>query len=56
MDKIPAMSEKLDTMLTKFDRYEARWGLITIILSSLGAVGLALKDELLSMIFNKPKG
>jgi hypothetical protein len=36
---------KLDTLTTRFDRYEAKWGGVMMIVSALVAIVMVLKDE-----------
>jgi hypothetical protein len=41
---------KLDIMITRFDKYEAKWGGVLMVGSALFAIFLALKTELLKWL------
>lgn len=45
-----AITTKLDIMITRFDKYEAKWGGVVMVATALGAIVLALKAELLKWI------
>jgi tetrahydromethanopterin S-methyltransferase subunit B len=40
-------NEKLDTLIGRFTRYEAKWGGIVMVLSAVLGLVLALKSEIL---------
>lgn len=43
------MMSKLDTLLERFNRYEAKWGGIFMVLSALLGLFLAFKTEILGV-------
>lgn len=44
------ITTKLDLMISRFDRYEAKWGGVVMVATAIGAIVLALKTELLKWI------
>ena len=42
-----SIQTKLDMMITRFDKYEAKWGGVLMVASALGAVFLAFKTEVI---------
>lgn len=42
-----SISTKLDLLITRFTRYEAKWGGVVMVMSALAALVLAFKSELL---------
>lgn len=45
-----SIQTKLDVMITRFDKYEAKWGGVVMVATALGAIVLALKTELLKWL------
>ena len=45
-----ATNEKLDTLIERFTRYEAKWGGIVMVLSAILGLVLALKSELKKLV------
>lgn len=42
-----SIQTKLDLLITRFTKYEAKWGGVLMVLSAIGALALALKGEIL---------
>lgn len=42
-----AVTDRLDKLLTRFDKYEAKWGGVLMVVSALSAIGLAFKGEVM---------
>lgn len=45
-----ATNAKLDTLIERFARYEAKWGGIVMVLSAILGLALALKSELKKLV------
>ena len=48
-----SIQKKLDTLITRFDKYEAKWGGVLMVVSAVGAVVIAFKAELLKWVAGK---
>lgn len=48
-----SIQTKLDMLLTRFNKYEAKWGGVLMVASALGAVLLAFKAEVLRWVTGK---
>lgn len=45
-----SIQKKLDTLITRFDKYEAKWGGVLMVVSAVGAIILAFKAEVIKWL------
>ncbi len=50
-DKLESMEIKLDSLIDRFTRYEAKWGGIVMIMSAVLGLLLAFKNEIKERFF-----
>jgi hypothetical protein len=48
-----SIQKKLDMLITRFDKYEAKWGGVLMVVSAVGAVVIAFKSELIKWLAGK---